>query len=232
MLIWRCALFMKKEKSYFLSILGLFLILSLFLIVLSTGLFINRTRAVIRDAFTERNQIGVSQVSHLFDVLHAQIIPGLKEASYNNVQVARLMYGSDLTKSEMLAGIDYLDDLLMAYPLVHSLYIYNGQMGHFLTTSSGLEKVDTFYDREVLNLLKGYDRSYIDRYWPRMGITQNTYTGAETEFPTLTLLMGTTPNNNAPLKGALISNIDVNELEKILRTDRDNPDNHIFIYNF
>jgi len=222
---------MKREKSYFLSILGLFLVLSLFLIVLSTGLFINRTRMVIRDAFAERNLTGITQVSHMFDVLHAQIIPGLKEASYNNRQVSRLMYGSDLTTSEMLDGIDYLDDLLLTYPLIHSLYIYNGQMGHFLTTSSGLEKVDTFYDREVLNLLTSFDRSYVDRYWPRVGITQTTQSRTQHEFSTLTLLMGTTPNNNAPLKGALISNIDVNELEKILRTDRENPDNHIFIYN-
>jgi len=222
---------MKKEKSYFLSILGLFLVLSLFLIVLSTGLFINRTRVVIRDAFAERNLTGISQVSHMFDVLHAQIIPGLKEASYNNTLVTRLMYSDNLDRLEMLAGIEFLDDLLMTYPLIHSLYIYNGQMNLFLTTSSGLERADSFYDKEVLNLLKNYDRTYVDRYWPRVGITQNSQTKEEKEFQTLTLLMGTTPNNRAPLKGALISNIDVVELEKILRTDRDDPENNIFIYN-
>lgn len=222
---------MKKEKSFFLSILGLFLVLSLFIIILATTLFINRTRIVVRDAFAERNQTSISQVSHMFDVIHAQIIPGLKEASYNNHLVSKLMYSADLSKAEMLEGIEYLDDLLLTYPLIHSLYIYNGQMDIFLTTSTGYEAAETFYDLEVLNLLEHFDHTYIDRYWPRRGITQYSQSRTESQFDTLTLLMGTTPNNNAPIKGALISNIDVVELEKILKSEFDNPANSIFIFN-
>lgn len=222
---------MKKEKSFFISILGLFLVLSLFIIILATTLFINRTRVIIKDAFSDRNQSSITQVSHLFDVLHAQIIPGLKEASYNNLMVSNLMYADDLTTREMLEGIEYLDDLLMTYPLIHSLYIYNGQMDIFLTTSTGLEGADTFYDLEVLNLLEHFDHTYIDRYWPRLGTTLFTQNRTKSQFDTLTLLMGTTPNNNAPLKGALISNISVSELEKILKTESNNPDSSIFIYN-
>ncbi|MBF9016800.1 MULTISPECIES: helix-turn-helix domain-containing protein [unclassified Oceanispirochaeta] len=222
---------MKKEKSFFLSILGLFLILSLFIIILATSLFINRTRIVVRNAFAERNLTSTSQVSHMFDVLHAQMIPGLKEASYNNHLVSSLMYSNDLTKSEMLDGIEYLDGLLLTYPLIHSLYLYNGQMDIFLTTSTGYEAAENFYDREVLNLLEHFDHTYIDRYWPRQGTTQYSQYRTESQFDTLTLLMGTTPNNNAPIKGALISNIDVVALEKIINTEFDHPDNSIFIYN-
>ena len=222
---------MKKEKSFFLSILGLFLILSLFIIILSTALFINRTRIVIRDAFAERNLTGISQVSHMFDVLHAQIIPGLKEASYNNNQVSRLMYSDDLDQYELLQGIEYLDELLLTYPLIHSLYIYNGQMNYFLTSSTGYERAEDFYDKDVLQLLNDFSNTYIDRYWPRVGMTQNSQNLIVSPFNTLTLLLGTTPESMAPKKGALISNIDVRELEKILKTDFDNPDNNIFIYN-
>ncbi|MDC7234965.1 MAG: helix-turn-helix domain-containing protein [Spirochaetales bacterium] len=222
---------MKKEKSFFLSVLGLFLVLCLFIIILASALFINRTRIVIRDAFAERNQNSIAQVSHMFDVLHAQIIPGLKEASYNNSLVFRLMYADDLTKKEMLEGVEYLDRLLFTYPLIHSLYVYNGQMNLFLTTSTGLEEAESFYDREVLNLLEHFDHSYIDSYWPRTGITRTSQTRQQSSFETLTLLMGTTPNQKAPLKGALVSNIDVNEIQKILKTDSDDPANSIFIYN-
>ena len=207
---------MKKERSFFLSIAGLFLILSLSLTILSTALLVGRTRRIIENTFTESGLAGISQVSHMFDTLHAQIIPGLKQAGYNNHQVARLMYEPNLDRIEMLRGIEYLDNLLLAYPLLHSLYIYNGQMDTFLTTSSGLEDADDFYDREVLNLLNTFDYASIDRYRPRIGTTLYPPTMKKSRFETLTLLIGTTPGSDAVTKGALISNISMVELEKVL----------------
>lgn len=220
-----------RERSFFLSIVGLFLVLSFSLTILSTALLMGRTRRIIESTFAERGLDGIAQVSHMFDVLHAQIIPGLKQAGYNNHQVARLMYESDLERLEILRGIKYLDNLLLAYPLLHSLYIYNGQMDIFLTTSSGLEDADDFYDRDVLNLLNTLDFTLIDRYRPRIGTTLYPPTMEQSSFETLTLLIGSAPGDNTVMKGALISNISVAELEKVLRPRSVNTESDMFIFN-
>ncbi len=166
----------------------------------------------------------------MFDVLHSQLIPGLKEASYNNHKLSRLMYADDISDREMLNGMEYLDDLLLSYPLINSLYIYNGQMNYFLSTSKGLEQTEDFFDREVLNIVRKFDHNLIDRYWPRIATKQISYTETE-EGPVLTLLMGTTPENSTPLKGALISNIDVLELQYLLNTRYGSGNDEIFIIN-
>lgn len=221
----------RKKKSYFTLILGLFLILSIFIILLSTGLYFNRTQLVIQEAFSERNLISISQVSHMFDVLHSQLIPGLKEASYNNHTLSQLMYADDITDREMLDGLDFLDDLLLSYPLVNSIYIYNGQMNYFITTSSGLEPADDFFDKEVLKIVRKFDHNLIDRYWPRSSVLKTPYSETKKISPILTLFMGTTPVHDAPVKGALIANIDVRELQNILNTQYGSPNDDTFIVN-
>jgi len=221
----------RKERSYFSSILGLFLVLSVCIIFIATGVYFSRTQRLIHDAFSVRNLKSVSQVSHMFDVLHSQLIPGLKEASYNNYTFSRLMYDDNVTEYEMLKGLDALDDLLLSYPLINSLYIYNGQMNVFLSTSRGLEPADEFFDREVLKVVRKFDHNLIDRYWPRTVEKKTPFSQITETGPVLTLLMGTTPEHEAPLKGALISNIDVKELQNLLNTRYDAPDDEIIIVN-
>lgn len=221
----------KKGKSYFTTILVPFLLLSLVIILLSSLLYFRKTMTVIHSAFAERNLSSISQVSHMFDLLHSQLIPGLKEASYNNVTISRLMFGDDISKREMLDGLDYLDDLLLSYPLINSLYIYNGQMDYFITTSNGVEPAKGFFDHAVLQVVHSFDKEQIDQYWPRTATLKTPYTTTLSEKPVLTLLMGTVPDDKVPLKGALISNIDVGELQNLLNTRYGNPHDEIFIIN-
>lgn len=220
----------RKKQSYFINILVLFLVLSIFIVLISTGLYFRRTQKIIQNAFFEKNMTSISQVSHMFDVLHAQLIPGLKEASYNNHIISRLMYADDISDREMLDGIKYLDNLLLSYPLINSLYIYNGQINIFISTSRGLQNNYDFFDKEVLEIVKNNDNSLMNRYWPRK-TQKNIGYNESVEGPVLTLLMGTTPENSTPLKGALISNIDVMELQNLLNTKYGTNNDEIFIIN-
>lgn len=100
----------KRTKSYFITILGLFLLINISTVIIAGILDFRSSKSIIKTSFSEKNLSTISQVSHLFDVLHAQMIPGLKEASYNNYDIFRLMFANDLTDRELLDG---LDDLLI-----------------------------------------------------------------------------------------------------------------------
>lgn len=222
--------FKSKPQSYFITILTFFLVINLLILLTTGSLYYTSAKHIINKAFSEKNLTTITQVDQMFNVLHSQMIPGLKEASYNNHDFSRLMYADDLTNRELLDGIESLDNLLLSYPLINSLYIYNGQMEFFLTTSKGLEKAEDFFDKEVLNLVRNVDNNLINRYWPRTTERQLSYNESE-EGPVLTLLIGTTKADQAPLKGAFISNIDVVELQKILDTKYNTNNDEIFIIN-
>ncbi len=223
----------KSTKRYFFSILTLFSLISLILVVSSTAYFTNETTHIMTDAFAEKHQRSISQLSYLFDNIHAQLIPGLKEASNNTFFYTNLMYSRNLTTYQIMLGMDALDDLLLSYPLIHSIYLYNGQMNFFLTTTSGLESADSFYDKEVLDILTNFDSGFVDYYWPRTGVfTLSPYqSDILIEKPTLTLLLGTTPTQKAHLKGAIIVNLDMGEVTNLLSAGSTEGEDEIFIYN-
>ncbi|MGL1890958.1 MAG: AraC family transcriptional regulator [Spirochaetaceae bacterium] len=166
----------------------------------------------------------------MFDVLHSQLIPGLKEASYNNRNLFKLMYGQDISTREMLDGIATLDQLLYTYPLIDSLYLYNGQKDYFISTSNGLQKSEDFFDKDVLNIVNKHGSNRIESYLPRDAVhyAQNTAIGS---LPVLTLFMGIPTKDNRRLNGALISNIDVLELDKLLSTKYGSQSDEIFVIN-
>ena len=223
----------KGTKRYFFSILFLFLLISSTLIILSTAYYNNETTHVMTDAFAEKHQRNITQLSILFDNIHAQLIPGIKEASMYTFFYSNLMFSDHLDRYEIMLGMDSLDDMLLSYPLIHSIYLYNGQMNFFLTTTSGLEDAETFYDKEVLDILTNFNRNFVDYYWPRtacfpLSPYQSTI---HIQKRTLTLLMGTTPTQKAHLKGAIIVNLDLDEVTSLLSAELSDSKDEIFIYN-
>ena len=222
-----------QTRKYFFSILFLFSLVSLCLVALSTAYFTNKITSIMTDAFSERHRRSINQLSYLFDNLHAQLIPGLKESSYNNFSYNDLMYSYDLDSYKIMEGLENLDDLLLSYPLIQSIYLYNGQMNFFLTTSSGLEEADSFYDREVLTILNNFNSDFIDYYWPRTACFPESpyFNSILVDKPTLTLLMGTTSSQRAQLKGALIVNLDMDAVTSLLKSEDMNSNDVVFIYN-
>ena len=223
----------QNTKKYFFSILTLFIMVSFILTVTSTAYFTNETTHVMTDAFAERHQGTISQLSILFDNLHAQLIPGIKEASMFTFFYTNLMYSDDLETYEIMLGMDSLDDMLLSYPLIHSIYLYNGQMNFFLTTTSGLEQAETFYDKEVLDTLTNFDNGLIDTYLPRTAnFPLSPYqSDIILQKRTLTLFMGSAPTQNTHLKGAIIVNLDMGEVTSLLSAGLGDSDDEVFIYN-
>lgn len=223
----------KNTKRYFFSIFLIFSFVCLFLIIISTAYFTNETTHIMTDAFARNNQRSINQISYLFDNLHAQLIPGLKEASSNTFFYTNLMYSRNLSRYQIMLGMDALDDLLLSYPLIHSIYLYNGQMNFFLTTTSGLEPAETFYDKEVLDMLTNFDRGFVDYYWPRTAcFTLSPYQSELfVEKPTLTLFLGTPPTQNTHLKGAIIANLDMDEVKSLLSGGLTDSEDEVFVYN-
>lgn len=209
----------KKNQSYYIRILCIFLIIS-FAIISETGLiFFQNSRRQINTSFAKKSLLSVNQVSDMFDILHSQMIPGLKEASYNNEAFSKLMFSDDLSDRQLLNGVNLLDDLLLSYPLIHSLCIYNGQLDLFISTTNGLEKYKDFSDKDVLFIVRKFNSDLINSYWPRNATFKNLTKDKILNTPVLTLIMGTIPEDKMPLTGALISNIDVNRLKMLLNTE-------------
>ncbi|MFP4378268.1 MAG: AraC family transcriptional regulator [Spirochaetales bacterium] len=146
----------------------------------------------------------LEQVRSVFDAVHYSVIPATVQLTEDRL-VTALMYSGELSYAEVLQAMGRLDTAKLSNPLIDSIVVYNHLTRRFYTTEKGIIHRDSFFDRELVQMLDNARHYGLYRYIPRQ-------IGGRSIF---TLLLGSPPIVGTSLKGAMTVNISERALRNL-----------------
>lgn len=140
---------------------------------------------------------------------------------YLNQDIINLMYSAK-NKDSLTSNNTRIVQLSSSNPSIYSIYIYNNNTENIYTSISGNVRIDKFYDHKVLNLLKDSSETFSSKLIPRE-IDFTTEYNSKYSKNVLTLFLCNNKNSRNSLPdGAIIINLDANEVEKYFSTISEN----------
>lgn len=128
----------RPAKSTFIKIFsyGIFLSLGILLLTLCI-LYFSFKNIVTREIHNQSINLLVQSQS-IFNSLHEWLIPSFRQIK-SEPAISTLINSRTPKRTEISAGIDRLLEVLSAYYLVDSIYIYNSQTRQYFSTINGYE---------------------------------------------------------------------------------------------
>jgi two-component system response regulator YesN len=151
------------------------------------------------------------QTQSIFDSLHAWVIPSFRRIR-SEPAISTLISAGTLDKIDVSAGIDRLIEVLSAYYLVDSIYVYNHQRGEYFSTINGYEGAQCS-DSDLPRILQDIRRFGVYRYIPRRmtyRIRESVYRGDFARLDTVnvfSVVVGDMPSAGSSMNGTLVVNI-------------------------
>lgn len=140
---------------------------------------------------------------------------------YLNQDIYNLMY---LNKNGNITEIanPKIMQLTSSIPSIYSIYIYNNNNEKIYTSVSGEQKADSFYDREIIDILKNSSETFTSSLIPRrINLSSEYNSNYKKNVLSIFLSNSKNPKNNLP-DGAIIINLDADEVEKYFKTISEN----------
>lgn len=132
---------------------------------------------------------------------------------YLNQDIYNLMY-SGKDGSIVATNNPKIMQLTSSMPSIYSIYIYNNNFEKFYTSISGEQKLGTFYDQDIINILKNDSETFTSRLIPRKITPSSTYTKNVLSV----FLSNSKSSRNKLPDGSLVINLDTDEVEKYFKT--------------
>lgn len=153
---WR---FLKKQNKYHTSIfLSIILLTIITIVVFSAILYLNFENIALSFVYTYIKD-SQSQVLNSIDTMRDSA-KSLSLQMYFDSDIQHLLYSADVTPMETIAGYNRMCSYRDTSPLIHSVYVYNNYSQSFYTTMNvpQNEDRDTFFDKDIINIIDNYDK--------------------------------------------------------------------------
>lgn len=203
-------------KSTFMKLLVSYITLaSIILFITTLAIYSGYKRQIIENSISSSEKI-LEQASYYTNYT----LNWSKLFSYQlylNQDIYNLMY-STKTESATDASNPKIMQLTSSIPSIYSIYVYNNNTEKIYTSISGEQKFDKFYDREIIDILRNSSETFTSKLTPRKITPSPNYSK-----DVLSIFLSNSKNskNNLP-DGAIIVNLDADEIEKYFKTISEN----------
>lgn len=151
----------------------------------------------------------LSQARTVFSSIHSWLFPAFIQFSKES-SIQRLMHADEHTLVETVQGLKLLNDAGGFYPLLHSIYVYNGTTGQVFSSVMGRERMSELSDPDFFAVLSRYGSGDGPTYFPRRIrlVTESTVPlPAVTASNVFTVVIDDRPSEGNPLKAGMIVNV-------------------------
>lgn len=165
--------FAKRTSSYQRKLLACFLLVSFVLFFVFSLLMLNLSNRRYQDELCERAQRTITQARNTCDTLLLGVFRYGLTSVTNDLEVARLMYGTTFGIEDAITAKNILEDMQKYNTYVDNTYIFNFSTGSVLT-KLGRISLSSFYDPDMLALIESLPvTSSPVRYYPRTAIVRD-----------------------------------------------------------
>lgn len=201
----------RYTKSTFIKIFTYSIFISLCVLLLTLCILYYSFKSIVTKEIHNQSIHLLVQTQSIFNTLHEWIIPSFRQIK-SEPAISALVNSKNLDKIDISAGIDRLIEVLSAYHLVHSIYVYNHQTGQFFSTTNGYEGTSCS-DAALPDILHNIRRFGVYRYIARKmtyRIHDNVYRSDFANIDTInafSIVVADIPDSDSSAMGALIVNI-------------------------
>jgi Putative regulator of cell autolysis len=215
--------FLKRFYTYFLNMLVPTIIISFLLFNIVVGnteaslkedsenslkVAHNNLDLIINNAFYQHNLMTTNPSF----VLSLRKLLNQDEIDYNDLGFLKTL---KTTMKSIVESHEYVD----------SIYLYLDGAGKFLSSSTGVEPIDSYYDSSWYDTISSFKQDSRDLdYWVENRMVDKTSSSPEKRYITLYRRM-------AYIDGIIVINIDISKFNLMLDTIFSDPDTCVFLYN-
>jgi AraC-like DNA-binding protein len=203
-------------KSTFIRIFSYGIFLSLGILLLTLCILYFSFRNIVTREIHNQSMSLLAQTQSIFNSLHEWLIPSFRQIR-SEPAISALINSRTLKRTEISPGIDRLLEVLSAYYLVDSIYVYNSQTRQYVSTINGYEGL-ACSDDSLPGMLQDIRRYGVYRYLPRKmtyRIRDSVWrpdSAAVDSLDVLSIVVGDMPDAGPAMQGALIVNISVKKI--------------------
>lgn len=146
---------------------------------------------------------------------------------YIDDNIYNLMYNSSNLTDNHTVGILKLGQASSVIPLTQSIYVYNNILGTFYSSDGTSYSSDSFYDKDIVSILRKSNGSQNSEFIPRKIKVPNRDTYAD--VLTIILANNKLEDNGLP-EGAIVLNLNASEIGSYFK-DISNINNNLFAIN-
>ncbi len=201
----------KYTKSTFIKIFSYSIFLSLCVLLVTLCILYFSFKNVVTREIQNQSISLLNQSRSIFNSLHEWIVPSFRQIR-SEPAIAALINSREPKRMQISAGIDRLLEVLSAYYLVDSIYLYNRQNGEFFSTINGYEGSECS-DLSLPEMLSDIRRFGVYRFIGRKmtyRISKNQWRSdlkTEETINVFTIVVGDMPDQGPAMQGALIVNV-------------------------
>lgn len=221
----------KKTNKYHTSIfLSIILLTILTIIAFSLTLYLNFENIALSFEYTfiKDNQ---SQVLNSIDTMRASA-KSLSLQMYFDSDIQHLLYSSNVSPIETVAGYNRMCSYRDTSPLIHSVYVYNNYAQSFYTTMNEPqnENKQTFFDKEIISIIDGNLYRNVPMIPRRIFDPNKAYDKDSLSDVYTIVFTGSSADDDKP-KSLIIMNISEEWLMNSIKTLEANDGSSAFIIN-
>ena len=189
---------------------------------------------VLYSAFAKRNISEVKKItadmlagtSSTTNLLRNWIMPFALQLRDDPI-ILRLTYGTNYDPMFLNTAYIRLSQAVSSTPLIQSIFVYNSREQMVYSTANTPERIDKCCDSSLLPLLRRMESRELLRFIPRrlqLNINKRRYT-----TNVLTLIVGETPQAGTSMGGALIINLEADQVRQLFMRAEQNREGMLMI---
>lgn len=224
--IKRLTILFHKNNLMFKILLSYIIIGAILLVVLSYILFNefskngieeidNISKKMLYQSQKMTDTIWVSTFNHLYQIYNSYDTPFLNA-----------LYSSSFEPVELKGIYDRISQELTSNPLIYSMYIFNTKAGKVISNLTPMQKIEDFYDQDIIRRLMKNDITQDQIFIPRK-ISYKIY-NKTTDMDVISVVFKSQSKGNSP-DAALIFNLDQRVLQEMVTPEKNDDTNMIFI---
>ncbi|MFD0671143.1 helix-turn-helix domain-containing protein [Cohnella sp. GCM10027633] len=213
------------KRSTYLKLLLSFIVLNVLNVVIVFGLYYWQSDRIMKEELDRLSHKLLAQTQNVSNYLYTSTIKGGLDLYYDDTIYAAMFSGDEMDVFNQFRLSNRLNRFIQSNPIVHSIYLYNTQLDVVVSTSYSNKRIDQFPDKEMTDIVR--DFHYNSPTIPFL--LRHAMPTKPAGSPTLSLVL-TEPSSRADyIEGAMIINIDDDQLQNMLAELSSDPINKLFI---
>lgn len=143
-----------NESSYFKKVLFSLMLTSCIMFIIFSSIFTIVLDNNYTDNLIELNEKSITQNNNIAQNILGDIYTFGFTKLNENADVLSLLYGYNYDLYDTFTTRKLMNELKAFNSLIHSVYIVNFNLGQVITDSNNRSTIDTFYDQELISLIK------------------------------------------------------------------------------
>ncbi|MFC5532600.1 helix-turn-helix domain-containing protein [Cohnella yongneupensis] len=213
------------KRSTYVKLLLSFIVLNILNVVVVFGLYYFQSDRIMKEEIDRLSHKLLAQTQNVSNYLYTSTIKGGLDLYYDDTIYAAMFSGDEMDVYNQFKLANRLNRFIQSNPIVHSIYLYNTQLDVVVSTAYSNKRIDQFPDTEMTGIVRDFHyRS------PKIPFLLRHAMPSKPEgAPTLSLLLSEPSSRADYIEGAMIINIDDDQLQNMLSELSSDPINKLFI---